>query len=744
MNKRFACGPSRLILVSMLLLGGCGGGGGGVVSTPVAPATPAPTPTPTPTPTPVPTNFRTAEYNRSNLDVANAAPAYQAGATGRGITAAVVDSGVAANNAEFAGRISSASQDVAGSRGVGDDGGHGTAVSGVLLAAKNDSGIHGTDTPGSCATTGDCTHSDNAIARALDIAIAQGARVANLSLGGTGANATLRAAVGRATAAGMVVVMSAGNDAAANPSALALIATDPVARNQVIVAGSHDLDRTISSFSNRAGSTSGVYVTALGEQVRSFDQNGDPFLYSGTSFSAPYVSGAVALLAQAFPNLTGAQIVQLLLESADDLGGAGIDAVYGRGALNIGRAFAPRGGTSLAGTQTPVNLGSFDASLSPAMGDAAQKGLGAIILDGFDRAYAVDLARSIRNARPVASLTATLGQSYRGASLAAGGMSVAVSIADTPGGPAVRRLSLGQVDAARARATAGMIASRIDPRTSIAFGFGQSGVSVSGQLTGRAEPAFLVARGPSDALGFDRRDQNAASVRRTFGRLGLTASAESGEGLLYRGVPGGRDPYFRSPYSLMSFGADGSFGGLRLSGGLTRLSEEQTLLGARFGPLFGGGGSSTWFADMRADWNMGQGWSLGASARQGWTGMSGVRSGDTPGIRSNAFSFDVAKTGLFARGDQFALRLAQPLRVAGGGLSVRLPQSYDYETGAVTFADQVLNLAPAGREIDLEASYSRMFFGGRIDANLFWRRDPGHFAVAPDDRGAALRWRVGF
>jgi hypothetical protein len=543
----------------------------------------------------------------------------------------------------------------------------------------------------------------------------------------------------------MVIVISAGNDSAANPSDLALIATDAVARGQVIVAGAYDTSRTIADFSNRAGSTASVYLTALGKDVRAFDQNGTAMIYAGTSFSAPYVSGAAALLAQAFPNLTGAQIVQLLFDSADDLGAAGTDPIYGRGGLNIGKAFAPRGGLSLAGSTVPVDLSATSMTLSPAMGDAAQKGMGAIVLDGFSRAYAVDFARSIQRAQPRSSLVGALGQTFRGASLAAGGTMVAVSISDVAGGSAVRRLSLTENEAVRARTTAGMIASRIDPKTSVAFGFGQSGASVAGQLTGRSEIAFLVARNSGDLLGFDRNDQRAATLRRSFGRLGLTASAESGEGLLYQGTPGARDPYFRSPYSLMSLTTDRRFGGLRLSGGLTRLTESRTVLGAHFGPLFGGSRSSSWFADLRADWALGSGWTLSAAARQGWTGAaSGGLLSAAPTIRSNAFSFDMAKSGVLEGGDQLAFRVAQPLRVSSGGFRLHLPTSYDYQTGVVAYSDQLLNLAPTGREIDVEASYTRIMVGGRMDANLFWRRDPGNFAAAPDDLGAALRWRVGF
>ena len=66
---------------------------------------------------------------------------------------------------------------------------------------------------------------------------------------------------------------------------------------------------------------------ALGYKDRAPDETGAQFLWSGTSFSAPTISGAVALMAQAFPNLTGKQIVSVLFQSADDLGSSGSASV---------------------------------------------------------------------------------------------------------------------------------------------------------------------------------------------------------------------------------------------------------------------------------------------------------------------------------------------------------------------------------------------------------------------------------
>ena len=63
-------------------------------------------------------------------------------------------------------------------------------------------------------------------------------------------------------------------------------------------------------------------------------------------------------------------------------------------------------------------------------------------------------------------------------------------------------------------------------------------------------------------------------------------------------------------------------------------------------------------------------------------------------------------------GSVVALRVVQPLRVAHGGLNLLLPVSYDYGDGAVGYQASVFNLAPTGREVDVEAAYSIGLLGG--------------------------------
>ena len=97
------------------------------------------------------------------------------------------------------------------------------------------------------------------------------------------------------------------------------------------------------------------------------------------------------MLAQAFPSLSSAQIVQLLLSTATDAGATGPDALYGAGILDVARAFQPQGQLSLAGTGVAVSTGT-PTLLSSAMGDAKSAGLATVALDSYNRAFSTDLS----------------------------------------------------------------------------------------------------------------------------------------------------------------------------------------------------------------------------------------------------------------------------------------------------------------------------------------------------------------
>lgn len=759
-------GSAVVLVFALSACGGSGGGSGGPKPTP-APLMPAPTPSPTPTPTPTPApkpsneNFDTSEYRASNSATsAQAITAYQKGSTGKGIRLAVIDSGINPGLTEFAGRIDPASRDVAGRRGLGDEDGHGTAVTAVAAAARNSSGIHGVafdatilsfraDSPGSCATTGDdggCKFPDSAIGEGIDAARIAGARVINMSLGGGGMGPAALSAVQRAVAAGIVIVISAGNDGdkpeGVNADAFAATPAQRFPAN-VIIAGSVgiagadglvSLDQ-LSTFSNRAGTSANNYLAALGYRNRTINHTGAGYYYSGTSFAAPTISGAVALLAQAFPNLNGGQIVQILFTSADDLGAAGTDPIFGRGRLNIDRAFQPIGSTSLAGTATKVDT-TTNGDLPGPAGDAGSKGmLGAVILDGYSRAFVINLARTLRSAGQETPLASALQGGVKVAGASAGPLRIAMTVRQNRerAGFELQQLGIGPEDARKARLIAGSAIARLDRKTAVALGLSQGAKALERQLSGAEAGAFLIARDVAGDPGFAAKRGNSIAVRRELGSVGLTLSGESGE--VWTPVKTGATG---SPYRWTSIAADRSFGGTRLSGALSRLEEKESLLGGRMGAALGGGGSQSLFLDLEARRGLGSGWSLGLNARRGWTSFAAGK------FESGAYGADLAKLGVLGSGDRLGLRVSQPLRIEQGGLNLLLPTAYDYDSGAATSSMVDFSLAPGGREVDGELSYSSQVGRGWLGANLFLRKEPGHVAAADDDYGAAIRYTLGF
>ncbi|MEM6266668.1 MAG: S8 family serine peptidase, partial [Pseudomonadota bacterium] len=467
----------------------------------------------------------------------------------------------------------------------------------------------------------------------------------------------------------------------------------------------------------------------------------------------PQVAGAVALLAQAFPNLTGQEIVEILLDTARDVGANGTDSIFGTGILDIAAAIAPQGATTIAGTDGAVARADDFALGSAAMGDALSgASLTTIVLDQYERAYTYELGGSqSRNAQQVQRLRGAVERG--GFTRSAGGDALALSVTVGEGQLAAglgwsHTLQLSPEDAFGARVIAARVAAKVAPDLKLGFAIAQGAKGLVGQLQGQERPAFAIAPAAGSDLGFVENSEVAFAARRQLGPWGLTLSVESGRAWLGDDrrasdiVSGLRE---RRPTSQFSLAADRRFGGLDTSFGLTWLSEEGTLLGAHFNSAIGITGADTVFLDGAARQRIGRNWQLGGAVR---AGLTRPRAGSLIGSGSQLFtegwSLDLTRRSTFREGDSVGFRISQPLRVSGGGLRFDLPVAYDYATETPQIGRQNLSLSPEGRELMSEFAWSSPLGFGFASASVFYRRQPGHFADASDDMGAVIRFDANF
>nr|WP_154744432.1 autotransporter serine protease [Pseudomonas karstica] len=159
-----------------------------------------------------------------------------------------------------------------------------------------------------------------------------------------------------AARSGVLTIFAAGNDYNRNnPDAISGLAyfVPDIAPNWLSVAALQQNPDTassdpyvISTFSSRCGYAASFCVAAPGTKIYSSVINGtslenlstDWANFNGTSMAAPHVAGSAAVLMERFPYMSGEQISTLLKTTATDLGAPGIDALYGWGMINLGKA----------------------------------------------------------------------------------------------------------------------------------------------------------------------------------------------------------------------------------------------------------------------------------------------------------------------------------------------------------------------------------------------------------------------
>lgn len=234
---------------------------------------------------------------------------YTYGATGSGVHAYVIDTGIRTTHVEFSGRVGAGYDFVDNDSNPTDCNGHGTHVAGSIGGATygvaKQVTLHGVrvlDCSGSGYTSGVVAGIDWVTANAMRPA------VANMSLGG-GASSTLDVALSNSVAAGIVYVVAAGN---ANSDACN---SSPAREPSAITVGATDNGDGRASFSNYGAC---LDIFAPGVSVLSAYHTSDTAsaTLSGTSMASPHVAGVVARYLQSAPNALPAEVAAAITGAA--------------------------------------------------------------------------------------------------------------------------------------------------------------------------------------------------------------------------------------------------------------------------------------------------------------------------------------------------------------------------------------------------------------------------------------------
>ena len=383
----------------------------------------------------------------SYLKPINASSAYAQGYTGAGSNIAIIDTGIATPALGLFGNRITLTKDFTGSGTMNDNVGHGTAVAGIAGAGLTGStqgvAFDANLLIGKISNTGSGIM-DSSLVTGIGWAAANGANVVNLSINFAipssynitqiapgvykstqtntgilplGINPTNWAnALGRNS----LLVIGAGNDGAVTPGALGTLATATnsagqlILGGQVIIAGNWNQNgNAMNASSNLAGSlcavmTNGVcqdkykvsdfYLlapgTAISTIVTGTGTKAGQVVYqnmNGTSMSAAVISGAAALIHQQWPQMTSANIAQLLLQTANKNIPNYDPSKMGQGLLDLNRATQPIGSLGIPTTGSNIITPSIITAPTVLLMSSGSVGTGKIasvmVVDSYNRDY---------------------------------------------------------------------------------------------------------------------------------------------------------------------------------------------------------------------------------------------------------------------------------------------------------------------------------------------------------------------
>ncbi len=271
-------------------------------------------------------------------------PAAWDSSEGSGVAIAVLDTGIDWTHEDLAGTdiVHYRNYVTPGTAPI-DDEDHGTHVSGVLAAVRNNL----IDVAGTAphATLYACKVLDNTgagdlatISNALrDVADHTPCKIFSMSFGIAGVDltnaqsVTVKEAIAHVQSKGVLCVAATGNDGRTG-------VFYPASVSGVIGVGAVDQDLNVAPFSNYGAAL--VDLAAPGVGIISTIRGDGTATWDGTSMATPFVSASAALVWSRYPSLDASAVAGLLMRTAQDLGSQGVDALYGHGLVRPDLALA--------------------------------------------------------------------------------------------------------------------------------------------------------------------------------------------------------------------------------------------------------------------------------------------------------------------------------------------------------------------------------------------------------------------
>lgn len=494
-----------------------------------------------------------------------------------------------------------------------------------------------------------------------------------------------------------------------------------------------DSDNTISNFSNRCGSTKDYCIAAPGNglEVVLESKRTDEGIWSteygkkeglplqGTSFAAPVVSGALAFIMGAYPNMTAAQAIDLIFSTATDLGDPGVDETYGHGLLNLNAATSPQGTMTVATADTingnTVDLNNTRLKMPRTMrGVLAQMPSGFAAFDKYQRSFTMPTSS-------IVSMNETDGKNFQNALHRFMKFDSVKTIGDEE---APMRFSFSTATNTDSELGVGsMDVSWHLNNTSVRFYYMEDGAYGMGDYVDRTTVNPFMAM--DNAYGFE-------NAYRLNDKYAFSFGLASGDNALFKTNEDDMEDADRlsvfqggatyTPNDKVSFG---------LVSGM--MAEENAFMG-----LHGNGGfdmenTRTYYAGVTAQLKPIQNLTLTGAYYYGMTPSTRLNDFMQTGkLHSDAFSFDARYH--FDDTQYVGMVLSSPLRVRSGYTDLTLPTGRDYYSDTVYNETHRLKMAPEAREWDTGV-YGQFNLAENIRAKMqgLVRFNPEHQAdVKPD------------